>query len=270
MLRTTLCKALIWRMFRQQRSLIFILPLLTFLLISLTSVAIYSFPVLLTGPTRTALETAASHQLAFIKDVSDNKAFVLAFLLVQAPYFLALLSSISASRNVQTILKTETSQGGLEILLSMPYGARDVLMAIFASGLAITILSWSLIVFGGYLVIGAALFSVAEVPKGDLWIFLLSALFVSLSTAIWSAGATLAISTIFPRLMGVNMNTSSGIAQFVAIFPALTMFLLLNLMPDVNLAEFAFWAATIGVVMVIGPIGVLIRKLRIDLFLANV
>lgn len=219
-------------------------------------------PGLLTGPTRSALRRSV--ELHF-ESAPGGAGLALALLLLHGPYLVALFAGFTGASVAQNAIGSEAARGGLELLLSSTYRIREIFAALLLSSLALTLVAWAVLAVGtvgvaaGVLTVLDASFSL---PRS----YLVLGLLLPLPMAFWANLIALFAALRFPRLTQFATGTTNAL-QFVAVVPALVLFLLVNLRPDVDPVWFAGTAIVLALLgSVLGGL-LLGRSFRPDLIL---
>jgi ABC-type transport system involved in multi-copper enzyme maturation permease subunit len=247
----TLARALTLRGIREQGRWIVINPLLlaAFFLL-LVGAALYA-PVILTGPTRHAIEVGAARY-----GTHRETAVALSVIINQAPYFIALVGALVGSTLAQSLVGQESNRGGIELLLSAPYRLSEVVWSLLLVAFTLTAISWlglSLVSVAGSAALLAAMHATLPIGGGRIALLLL----FPLPLAYLSNLIGVILSIVFPR--AAQMRTGGfNLFQYMAIAPSLIVMIVANFWPSLNpfaIAATAMAAGLAGSVLAMAIVG---------------
>jgi len=242
----TLCKAVLWRVWIEQRRSILLFPVLvSVLLTSIVLVAQFA-PSLLTGATRAALERGGSAQLG----LGRGGSLAFTFLQLQAPFLLALFAGVSAASIAQRTLGSEAERGSLEMLLATRYGIAQIGLALLVSSFAMAAFSWGLLI-----VFATATSQVLAHAFGFVLTMSLetaaSVVAMQLVLALLAAEIATIGSLLFPGLARLRGGVSADPMQLVASAPALVLFVVANVRPELGPALLSLAGLAFGAVLLV-------------------
>ena len=247
----TLCRALLWRVWLEQRKSIFVVPAAFCGLLLLVVACAYYAPGLLTGPTRAALEHGAESQLG-LQHVRGGAALSISFLQLQAPLLLALFAGLSAASIAQRTIGSEAERGSLEILLASRYRISEIGVAMLFSSYAMAATSWIVLVVAaagtGRLL--SAWFGFPLSLDGEM---VAAAIAMQLVLALLAAEIATMITLLFPRLARLRGGVSADPLQLLAALPALAVFAIANVWPQIGFVMLSLGGLAAGMIgLVIG------------------
>lgn len=238
--------ALFWRARRVVGKKLVIVPALSGVgLLILTSVAL-TFPGILTPSTRAALEESAGSVLGVD---STPEGLALSLLVVQGPYLMAMFASMVAVSQASDLLVADVESGGFEQLLAAPIERRQLVAASMGVALCISVIGWlvmTAVVLGGAI---AILNVTAQTSISLGWDYWVAALWVPLPLMLFATVIGAIVTLRLPRLARLRIGLAGNVTQLVALAPALTLFMLVNFVPDLPIVTVAV-AATVGSVTV--------------------
>lgn len=182
-------------------------------------VAFY-IPGILTGTTRLGLRRAA--ELYFPTIADSRAALALAMLFIQGPFLAAVFAQLTGAVTAQAAVGSEAARGGFELLLSAPYRPREIFVAMPAASLAITLVSWAVLMLAMVGIVALALSLVGSRPMLSPG-FLALAFLLPLPMALWANLIGLAFALTFPRLAQAPIGTLTSLVQLVAMLPGLVL-----------------------------------------------
>ncbi len=260
----SLYRAILWRLWIEQRRSILSFPLLLALLFGGVLAVTRFAPGLLTGPTVHALQaTAAATPGA---DAAGAAALPRAFIEHQAVYLLALLAGLSAASVATRAVGTEAERGSLEILLATRHGITAIGGAILLAAYSLASLAWLLLVG----------FSSVLVAACDAWLHLQStstgaslgaAIAMQLVLTLLSAEVALIVALLFPGVARARGGVTGDPTTLLATLPALGTFIAANLMPGVSVLRLSLTALTLGGVLLVAGTASLRAWFRPERFL---
>jgi hypothetical protein len=148
--------------------------------------------------------------------------------LLFGPGFVALFTAISAAMLVRNLIGSETSRGGIELLLAAPYRPRTIMTALLGYTAVVTTVYWLLM--SGLIAVAVAVVCAADGASVTLTAsYLVAALPVPLLVGWAAAALALAVNLLYPRLAqmgGYGIHVSGGgISGLPALLPGLAVFL---------------------------------------------
>ncbi len=263
----SLTRALIWRTIREQGIRLWLFPCLVVSLFLGSIALVILEPSLLTGLTSRALiQVARDH---FSADINTSTGMAMVLLLLQGPYFVALIGALMASSFACAAVGTETSRGGLEIMLSAPLQPRDIFLALITHITVLSAVSWVLLI-GVILILAIGTLHLLEPQMVFSFGYLLSATLMPLSVILWASLIAVSLSIYCPKLADIHTGTTNNLVQLIAILPAFLLFMAVNLSPRVEPLYVVIAAFGMGLVGSVLTAFFLIRGYKPELFLQNV
>lgn len=226
----TLARAVIWSELRGRRWRLFAFPLgAGALFLGLLGVTALS-PDILTGATRDALAAQAGQ---YFGGTPTDTALLLSMVIIQGPYFVAMIGAVLAILMTQTGVGQRMAAGELELLLSGPYREREVFVALVAGTFALALLMigvLALISFGG-----AALFVVwAGVSlTSEAYVLLAAGLFTAVPLALWATFLAVVVYLRFPDTP-VNGTEPGNLLILIGVLPAVGLVVIPTAVPTIN------------------------------------
>jgi len=243
--RIRLVRALLWRSWREQGAILLIAPLgFALLLLGVTLLALNA-PGVLTPTTRAGLE-AAAHK--YFSGQPGRVGLALAGLLAEGPYLLGIFASFLGATAGQSSLGNERARGGLEAIFALPYTPEEILTGFLGASVALTLVSWLILTLAS---LGVAIGVLVTITRAGLHLsgsYLTLALFVPLPLALWANLISVVLAVVAPRLAQVRTGSTGNLTQLVAILPAIVVFLVAALDPQINLTQVAAGALGVGIV----------------------
>ncbi|KAB1190462.1 hypothetical protein GJR96_15905 [Haloferax sp. MBLA0076] len=244
----TLAKAIIWSELRGRSWRLFAFPVgagLLFLgLLGVTAVS----PDVLTGTTREALATQAGQ---FFTGTEDDTALLLAMLVIQGPFFIAMISAVLSVLVTQTGVGQRLAAGELELLLSGPYREREVFVALvvgsFALALLMTAVLMSIAIAGSAFVLAWAEVSLTA---GALRL-MVTGLLTPVPLTLWATFVAVVVYLRFPETP-VNGTEPGNILIMVGILPAVSLVVLPTAVPSID----PILLSVGGTIVSLGAVGV--------------
>ncbi len=226
----TLARAIVWSELRGRGWRLFAFPVgagLLFLgLLGVTSLS----PGVLTGTTREALAAQAGQ---YFTGVEGDTALLLAMLVVQGPYFVAMIGAVLAVLVTQTGVGQRLSAGELELLLSGPYREREVFVALVVGSFVLALLMIGVLMvlsFGG----SALVLAWVDVSLTTEVVRLLATgLVTPIPLALWATFLAVVVYLRFPDTP-VNGTEPGNLLIVLGILPAVSLVVVPTALPAVN------------------------------------
>lgn len=220
-------------------------------------------PNLFTSVTRSSLERLSGTYFADLP--RHGVALGLAFLLLQGPYFVALMSSYVAASTPLSVMGAELGRGAFESLLATPAGVRNLVFAVLVTCLVFAVGSWVVMTA---LTIGASTAIIGLIHAGiDVnSTFWQMALLLPLGLTVLSTLISLLFTMRFPSVARAKLGASSSQnpVLLLAVAPSLAALVTFSLRPTINPFRFASYlfaiAAVLSVVLVIAIPWMLTRE----------
>jgi hypothetical protein len=241
-----LYRAILWRLWIEQRRSILLFPLVMAILFGSVLAATRFAPGLLTGVTRHALQATS----AAMPGGDGAAALPHAFIEHQAVYLLALLAGLSAASVATRAIGAEADRGSLEILLATRHD-------ISAIGGAILLAAYTLASVGWVVLVGL---SSGLVALFDAWLHLQSAtsaanigaaIAMQLVLTLLAAEVAMIVTLLFPGLARARTGVTADPATLLATLPALATFVVANLMPGISVLHLSLAALMFGAVLLV-------------------
>jgi hypothetical protein len=239
-----LYRALLWRLWIEQRRTLIATPLVMVLLFTLVLLTTRFAPGLLTGPSLHALRTTA--ELSGAGDTTV--ALPRAFLEHQAPFLLAFFASLSAATIAAGVIGGESERGSLELLLATRHRPTSIGLAVLLAASSLASLAW----------VALAGLSVVVGLSGDAWLRLgvdmtaseLGAA-VAMQLVLTALAAELAMMALltFPRLARMRGSLLGDPTRLLATIPAVIAFVLANLIPQISMLRLSLGALACGTLL---------------------
>ena len=187
----------------------------------------------------------------YFTGMEDDTALLLAMLVIQGPYFVAMIGAVLAVLVTQTGVGQRLSAGELELLLSGPYREREVFVALVLGSFVLALLMIGVLVlltFGG-----AALILVwAEVSlTADAFRLLATGLVTSVPLALWATFLAVVVYLRFPDTP-VNGTEPGNLLIMLGILPAVSLVVLPTAFPSIN----PLLLSVGGIVVSLGAVGI--------------
>jgi|AntRauMinimDraft_4_1070384.scaffolds.fasta_scaffold00015_12 ethanolamine transporter len=226
----TLARAIVWSELRGRGWRLFTFPVgagLLFLgLLGATAVS----PDVLTGTTREALAAQAGQ---YFTGMDSDTALLLAMLVIQGPYFIAMTGAVLSVLVTQTGVGQRLAAGELELLLSGPYREREVFVALVAGSFALSLLMIGVLLamaLGG----SALILAWADVSLTTDAVRLLgTGLLTPIPLALWTTFLAVVVYLRFPDTP-VNGTEPGNLLILAGILPAVSLIVLPTAVPSVD------------------------------------
>ncbi|AQZ61642.1 hypothetical protein BKM31_09325 [[Actinomadura] parvosata subsp. kistnae] len=196
---------------------------------------------------------------------ADANMVVVGLLLLITPGLAALFGAIGVTRSVQGLVGSEVSRGGMEELLSAPYTPGGIAAAVLGYALVVATGFWAVMTAAGALAITVVLLLSGARLTLDAG-YLTLALLLPLLCAWASAGLTLMVSLLFPRLtqLGAGVNVAGGsLGNGLALLPALgTLLALLYGTVSLGPVKLFLMAGGVTVVITVAAVAIVAGKFR--------
>lgn len=226
----TLARALVWSELRGRGWRLFAFPFgagILFLgLLGITAVS----PGALTGATRAALSAQAEQ---YFTGVGSDTALLLAMVVVQGPYFVAMIGAVLSILVTQTGVGQRLSAGEFELLLSGPYSEREVFIALVAASFVLSLLVigvLAVIAFGGT-AIALAWAGVSLTPSAVR--LLATGLLTPVPLALWATFVAVVVYLRFPETP-INGTEPGNLLIMVGMLPAVLLVMLPTAVPSID------------------------------------
>ncbi|WP_254768493.1 hypothetical protein [Salinilacihabitans rarus] len=226
----TLARAVVWSELRGRGWRLFAFPagagLLFLGLLGVTAVS----PGVLTGTTRETLAVQAGH---YFTGMDSDTALLLAMLVIQGPYFVAMTGAVLSVLITQTGVGQRLAAGELELLLSGPYREREVFVALVAGSFVLALLMIGVLVaiaFGGSVLVLAW----ADVSlTTDAFRLLGTGLLTPIPLALWTTFLAVVVYLRFPDTP-VNGTEPGNLLILVGILPAVSLVVVPTAVPSID------------------------------------
>jgi ethanolamine transporter len=244
----TLARAIVWSELRGRGWRLFAFPVGAGLLfLGLLGVTALS-PGVLTGTTREALAAQAGQ---YFTGMEGDAALLLAMLVVQGPYFVAMIAAVLAVLVTQTGVGQRLSAGELELLLSGPYREREVFVALVVGSFVLALLMTGVLMllsFGG----SALLLAWVDVSlTADALRLLLTGLVTPVPLALWATFLAVVVYLRFPDTP-VNGTEPGNLLIMLGILPAVSLVVLPTAFPSIH----PLLLSAGGIAVSLGAVGV--------------
>lgn len=226
----TLTRAIVWSELRGRGWRLFTFPIgagVLFLgLLGLTAAS----PEMLTSTTRDALAAQAGQ---YFSGADSDTALLLSMLIIQGPYFIAMIGAVLSILVTQTGVGQRLAAGEFELLLSGPYCSREVFVALISGSFILALLLIAVLVvisFGGaFLVLAWAGLSLT--PEA-LRLFG-AGLLTPIPLALWATFLAVVVYLRFPDTPISGAETGNLIIM-VGVLPAVSLVILPTAFPAIN------------------------------------
>ena len=243
-----LFRAILWRLWIEQRRSILLFPLVMAVLFGTVLAATRFTPGLLTGPTLHALQASS----AATPDASLAGAAALprAFIEHQAVYLLALLAGLSAASVATRAIGAEADRGSLEILLATRHDITAIGGAILLAAYALASMGWVVLV----------VLSSGLVALCDAWLHLQTtmsaasigaAIAMQLVLTLLAAEVAMIVTLLFPGLARARTGVTADPTTLLATLPSLAAFVAANLVPGISVLHLSLAALVSGAVLLV-------------------
>ncbi|TMT81752.1 hypothetical protein E2L06_17740 [Haloterrigena sp. H1] len=226
----TLARAIVWSELRGRGWRLFAFPVGTGLLfLSLLGVTAVS-PGVLTGTTREALAAQAD---LYFTGVDSDAALLLAMLIIQGPYFVAMIGAVLSVLVTQTGVGQRLAAGELELLLSGPYREREVFVALVVGSFVLALLMISVLIaiaFGGSVLVLVWLDVSLTMNTARL---LGTGLLTPIPLALWATFLAVVVYLRFPDTP-INGTEPGNLLILVGILPAVSLVVLPTAVPSID------------------------------------
>ncbi|MFC7044539.1 hypothetical protein ACFQH6_03145 [Halobacteriaceae archaeon GCM10025711] len=226
----TLARAIVWSELQGRKWKLFAFPIgAGVLFLGLLGVTALS-PGVLTGPTRGALAAQASQ---YFTGTEGDAALLLAMLVIQGPYFVAMIAAVLSILVTQTGVGQRLSAGELELLLSGPYSEREVFVALVGGSFVLALLMTAVLMvisFGGSALVLAAA-SISLTP--DAVRLLAAGVLTPVPLALWATFFAVVVYLRFPDTP-VNGTEPGNLLIMLGIVPAIALVVVPTAVPSVN------------------------------------
>lgn len=244
----TLARAVVWSELRGRGWRLFAFPFGAGLLfLGLLAVTALS-PGVLTGTTREALAVQAGQ---YFTSLDGDTALLLAMLVIQGPYFVAMIGAVLAILVTQTGVGQRLSAGELELLLSGPYREREVFVALVVGSFVLALLMIAVLMvlsFGG----SALILVWADVSlTSEALRLLATGLLTPVPLALWATFLAVVVYLRFPDTP-VNGTEPGNLLIMVGILPAVSLVVLPTAFPSIDPILLSIG----GIVVSIGAVGI--------------
>jgi hypothetical protein len=226
----TLARAIVWSELRGRRWRLFAFPIgagVLFLgLLAATAVS----PEILTETTREAL--AAQAEQYFTGTASDT-ALLLSMVIIQGPYFVAMIGAVLAILVTQTGVGQRMAAGELELLLSGPFREREVFVALIAGSFVLSLLMIGVLVvisFGGAAIV---IQWVGITLTSEAFVLLTAGLLTPIPMALWATFLAVVVYLRFPDTP-VNGTEPGNLIIMIGVLPAVLLVVLPTAIPTIN------------------------------------
>jgi hypothetical protein len=239
-----LTEALFQRGLRERGTRLFLFPLGGAVILLLESLLILWIPQVTTLLTRYGLEQA---QKLYFGNIQGNLGLSMAFLLIQGPFLMAFFSAFNGATTALSSVGTEASRGSLEVLLGQAYKRSELFLAFLFSSFLLTLIGWLALAcstLGVGTITLLLLHATFHLSAG----YLVEVLFLPLPLAFWANLLVLTLGLAFPRLVQIRTGSSTNLLQLLASLPALALFVLIILRPDLDLNLVILGALGISVI----------------------
>ena len=237
----TLARAIAWRLWREQRLAIVLLPLLLVLVLAAVVLATQFAPGMLTGPTLEALRAATRDGLA----APAPNALARAFVDHQAPYLLALFAGMAAASVSAKLIGDDADRGSLELLLATCHDVREIGAAALIAATSLAGVSWAilwLLSAGVIRMLDAALgLHLAQSPQA-----VAATVAMQFVLALLSAEITLMTVLLWPALARLRTGVTGDPVMLIGALPPLAAFIVANLFPALPVVTLSLSALAIG------------------------
>lgn len=259
--------ALIWRGVREQGFRLWLFPCLVGGLLLGSMVLVATDSRVLTGFSYQILELTIEGHFGQQPDSNITMALVLG--LTQGPYLVALIGALMASSFACAAFGSEASRGGLELMMSAPFRARDIFLALIAYVSILSAGVWSILI---WILLFLMTIAIAILQPGVMpgVLYILAAGLMPLPVVLWASLIAVSIVSYFPRFADIRAGTTGNFVQLVSILPSLFIFLIVNLLADIAPVYLITCALGIGIAGSVSTAYFLIRGYKTSLFLQNI
>jgi ethanolamine transporter len=240
-----LSEALVWQQLRARGAKMFMMPVFMAVVFAGVSVVSILSPGTITATTQNSLQQIVQQ---YFGDLESPYTLAIALFLIQGPYLLATFSGVLGVNAGQRLSSELISSGQFELLLTSPYHARQVFVALLLGTTLLTLLHTA--VFGA-IAIGVPLVMLLSVGaelgvqvNGILYL----AFILPLPTAIW---ANLVVILGSMGFFGDLLEGAEDVFGILGIAPGICLLLLINFFPQFNLVVMA----VVSVLLVLALIG---------------
>ncbi len=259
-----LTKALLWRAGHEQGIRLMVMPLAFAGVLLVLNLVVFYVPGILTSATRYALERQAA---MYFSSLPGSAGLAMAFLLVQGPYLMALFAGILGASIAQSSIGNEAARGGFELLLGTVYKVGEVFVAFLLTSFVLTLVGWFVLALGT-LGVAAIVLLLMQIHFHLPASYIVLVTVIPLPLALLANLGALLLGLIFPRLIQLRTG-STNVLQLLAMLPALALFILINVRPDLDLGKVAAAALGLGIVGSVCGIVLLQRRFRPELILES-
>jgi ethanolamine transporter len=226
----TLARAIVWSEIRGRGWRLFAIPLgAGALFLGLLAITALS-PDVLTGATRSALAAQAER---YFTDVGSDTALLLAMLVVQGPFFVAMIGAVLSILVTQTGVGQRLSAGELELLLSGPYSDREVFVALVGGSFVLALLVVGVlaaIAFGGTAV--ALAWAGVSLTPSAIRLFA-TGLLTPIPLTLWATFVAVVVYLRFPETP-VNGTEPGNLVIQLGVIPAVLLVVLPTAVPSID------------------------------------
>ena len=243
-----LYRAIIWRLWREQRRAIVALALSTMTLLLAIVVVLAFRPTLLAGLAPRTWWLAAGGPMSGVVPTTGAAARAPAFLVHQAPYVVALFAGLSAATVASRLVAGEVDRGSLEILLAMRH-------PIGAIGGAMVMAAWTISGLGWLLLVALLLCASTSIDVFQSLDLAASAADLGAAAAmqlvltLLSAQLAVIVTLVLPGVARTHTGVAADPATLIAALPALFAFLAASLCPQWSTVRLGLFACVAGLVL---------------------
>ena len=229
-------------------------------IVALTVLIGVLYPGLYTPLTRHALEVLAARILGVHGGGSiPENAFGVVAAAVYSPFIAALIAAFVASSAVSSLFAEDRGEGVFEVLLSAPVSRRDIITAVLAYTLLVSLMAEASVMATVSGVSLSSLYLLGYLHSLGSYYVKLSLLLVP-SLTLPAALVSLLLTVLAPSLGSVRTGLAPGqnVLSTISLLPALAPFIALNINPEADPSRLAFYtlilsAATAFIVLLFLP-----------------
>ncbi|WP_135829661.1 hypothetical protein [Halorussus halobius] len=242
-----LLEALLWQRFRARGWKMFLVPVgFGVFFVGITILTSQS-PETLTPSTRAAVERQIELYFTNVENVTGD-IFGLALFLLQGPYLLGVFGGILGVRVGQRVASALVDSGQFELLLSAPYGPKDVFLALLGTTMLLTglhVVVFAAISIGGPLAYLLANDILLTSNVNDL---ALVGFLLPIPLALW-ANVVVILNSM--GIGGDRLQGAEDVITLLGIIPGVILILTINIWPGVNVLYLSGGALGIAILAVI-------------------
>ena len=219
-------------------------------IIALSVIVGVLYPGIYTPMTRHALEVLAVRMLGAHEGTVSESILGVVAAAVYSPFLAALIAAFVASGAISSLFTEDRGEGVFEVLLAAPVTKRDIVLSLLVYTLLVSLLVEAAVMATASGVSLLSLYFLGYLSSLGSYYIKLSVLLVP-SLTLPAALISLLLTIVAPSLGSVRTGLAPGqnVLATISLLPALVPFLVLNINPQIDPGELAFYTFILLVII---------------------